>query len=69
MTPTRIRAILAAERCRIENGRIEYPDHWSRVSVAQGIEEDFGLPDISEDEMEQCATVADWVSLVEGKMK
>lgn len=69
MTPaTRITALAREERCHIhEDGTILFADAFGRVSLALAIEDEFGLPDLPEDEVERCCSVSDWVALV-GRM-
>lgn len=67
-TATRIRESLATELDRLpvsDDAVIEYPDPLGLISVAYAIEEDFGLPNIPEDDYLECRTVNDWAALVE----
>lgn len=66
----RIHAVAAEEHCTIlDDGTILFREPWSgRICLKVAIEDEFGIPDISDSEMERCSSVADWVELVEGKM-
>lgn len=67
-TATRIRDCLAMETKRMpvsDDAVIEYPDPLGLISVAYAIEEDFGIPNIPEEEYLECRTVNDWAALVE----
>ena len=64
----RIRVVAAEEHCTIlDDGTILFCDALGRASLAIAIEDEFGIPDLPEDEIEHCGSVDDWVSLV-GRM-
>lgn len=66
---TRIIEIAKSERCHIHpDGTILFPDALGRTALAITIEDEFGLPDLPEDEVERCCSVSDWVALV-GKIQ
>lgn len=68
---TRIRKALAGEVRTLpvsDDAVIDYPDPLGLISVAYAIEEDFGIPNIPEEDYLECRTVSDWVGLV-GRMK
>lgn len=66
MTATRIREIAANERCTIhEDGKISFPGLIGEIAFRFSIEDAFGLDDIPEEDAARCASVDDWVELVE----
>lgn len=46
------------------DGTILFPDALGRTALAITIEDEFGIPDLPEDEVERCCSVNDWVALV-----
>ena len=67
-TAARIRDCLAMETTRLpvsDDAVIEYADPLGLITVAMNIEEDFGIPNIPEEDYLECRTVNDWAALVE----
>lgn len=69
MTPTRIRirTIAKEEGCHVpasDDEPLLFREPFGRASLAIALEDEFGLPDLPEDEVERCCSVSDWVALV-----
>lgn len=71
MTPARIRAIAISEGCVVpesDDEHLDYREPFGRVCMARTVEDEFGIDDISDAEMEQCLSVNDWAELVGRRM-
>jgi hypothetical protein len=68
----KIRTVAALEGCHVpdtDDEPILFCEPYGRALLAIALEDELDLPDLPEEAVEQCNTVADWVALVEGKVR